>query len=132
MCLAARMASVDAHLEDGELAMLSQMRHEMDIPANWRPSTATTTELLGRFPDHRRRTIVLLELLQLARIDQAVADRERQFFIDAAAAFGFTRAQVQSIVKWVRRYEVLMTDAEGLLTTPITRIEMPAPPVPGA
>ncbi len=132
MCLAARMASADAHLEDGELAMLSQMRHEMDIPANWRPTTATTAELLGRFSDHRRRTIVLLELLRLARIDQAVADRERQFFIDAAEAFGFTRTQVQSIVKWVRRYEVLMADSEGLLTTPITRIQMPAPPGPDA
>ena len=128
MCLAARLASADSQLEDGELALLSQMRHEMDIPANWRPSTATTAELLALFTDHRRRSIVLLELLRLARIDQAVAGREKQFFVDAAAAFGFSREQVQAILTWVRRHEALMVDAEALLTTPITRIQLPSTP----
>lgn len=128
MCLAARLASADAQLEDGELALLSQMRHEMDIPANWRPSTATTAALLTQFTDHRRRTIVLLELLRLARVDRAVSGREKQFFVDAAAAFGFSREQVQAILTWLRRQEALMADAEVLLNTPITRIQMPSPP----
>lgn len=128
MCLAARMASADAQLEDGELALLSQMRHEMDIPANWRPSTDTTATLLMQFTDHRRRSIVLLELLRLARVDQAVAGREKQFFVDAAAAFGFSREQVQAILTWVRRQEALMADAEALLSTPVSHIQMPSPP----
>lgn len=128
MCLAARMASADARLADGELALLSQMRHEMDIPANWRPSTATTAALLTQFADHRRRTIVLLELLRLARIDRAIADLEKQFLVDAAAAFEFSRDQVQAILTWLRRQEALMADAEALLTTPVTRIQMPSPP----
>jgi hypothetical protein len=128
MCLAARMASADAHLPDQELALLSQMRHEMDIPASWRPSSATTAELLARFTDHRSRTIVLLELLRLARVDTAIADRERQFFIEAATAFGFNRPQVQALLQWIRRHEALMADAEALLLPPISRIKLPEPP----
>ena len=128
MCLAARMASADARLDDDELALLSQMRHEMDIPASWRPSTATTAELLGRFTDHRARSVVLLELLRLARIDNQLADRERTFFLEAAASFQFTRRQVEAIVQWLRRYEALMREANVVLNPPVTRIQMPTPP----
>lgn len=116
MCLAARMASTDAQLHDRELAMLSQMRHEMDIPSSWRPSTATTAELLGQFTEHRSRTIVLLELLRLARSDQEVPEQERLFFIEAATAFGFSRPQVRALLQWIRRHEVLMGEAEQLMT----------------
>ena len=128
MCLAARLASADAHLEDDELEMLSLMRHEMDIPPTWRPSTASTPELLARFTDHRRQTIVLLELLRLARVDQAVADRERTFFFEAATAFRFSKKQIQDLLQWVRRHEVLMAEAEKLLKPPLSRIRMPPPP----
>jgi uncharacterized tellurite resistance protein B-like protein len=116
MCLAARMASTDAQLHDLELAMLSQMRHEMDIPSSWRPSTATTTALLAQFADHRSRTTVLLELLRLARCDQAVPEEERLFFIEVATAFGFSRAQVRSLLLWTRRHEALMVEAEQLMS----------------
>ena len=116
MCLAARMASTDAQLHDLELAMLSQMRHEMDIPSSWRPTTATTTALLTQFADHRSRTIVLLELLRLARCDQAVPEEERLFLIESATAFGFSRAQVRSLLLWTRRHEALMADAELLMS----------------
>jgi hypothetical protein len=123
MCLAARMASTDAQLHDLELAMLSQMRHEMDIPSSWRPSTATTTALLTQFTDHRSRTTVLLELLRLARCDQAVPEQERLFFIEAATAFGFSGAQVRSLLLWIRRHEALMAEAEQLMSTPPGRVE---------
>lgn len=116
MCLAARMASADAQLQDKELAMLSQMRHEMDIPSSWRPSKVTTVVLLDRFADHRSQTIVLLELLRLARSDQNVPEQERLFFIEVATAFSFSRPQVRAVLQWTRRHEVLMEEAESMMT----------------
>ena len=59
---------------------------------------------------------------------QAVADRERTFFFEVATAFRFSKKQIQDLLQWVRRHEVLMAEAEKLLKPPLSRIRMPPPP----
>jgi uncharacterized tellurite resistance protein B-like protein len=115
LTLAARLMSADATLHDGELAIITVMREEVALPASWRPLTEPTEALLDTFDSEHARSIVIIELLRVARADRSIDSSELDFVRDAARQFGFGFSRIRALVRWLARYEALLEEGQQLL-----------------
>ncbi|MEL6346662.1 MAG: TerB family tellurite resistance protein [Myxococcota bacterium] len=115
LTLAARLSSADGSPSDAELALIIQMREEMDLPPSWRPSWENTDVLLNWFVTPRDRAIAILELLRLARSDQKITERELTFIREVARTFELSKERVRRLASWLARHEALLQDGDRLL-----------------
>jgi len=115
LTLAARLMSANAEMHDNELAILTLMREEMDMPATWRPRTETTAALLGEFDSVRSRSVTVVELLRVAHSDHSIASEELAFIQDVSREFGFGFARVRALARWLARYNALLEEGDQLL-----------------
>ena len=113
--LAHNVVVSDGLLDPNEELMIAQFKREMDLS----PDTVTDyVELDGIervFDTPRVRRIVLINLIHLSYADGALEIEEECVLREVAVAFGVTRAELEQLDNWVKRFVALEQEAQAFL-----------------
>lgn len=128
LALAREYARADRKVTRSEKELLERFCAEMGLKPSVQLPKKPRARWLAAFRSRAVRVGVLLELLELVNVDHDFDVRERDLVFEAAAAFGVSASELQTLANWHDRHREVMKEAERLRREP----DHLPPPLPKA
>ena len=114
LCLAHDVIVSDGDLRPGEVAIMADLRRELQIAPDFEPRYMAVAEAEVLFGTRRARMAALLSLIRVAYADRSYEIEEQCFLQDLRHAFTISDDDFSACETWVKRLISLEEEAEAL------------------